>query len=262
MILVGFFQAFGSAWAYGILGQFEKCGKKATLAFMAASFFPIFLACGLWYGLESDDAGWIGAVAGFVLYGLGLVIVQHFVTSHLSTLEDSSVTSRQLWWELYFGNIQGLRAKIEPVIGRIPFSWIFLIKHFIPHALIVLFVNLASSTTGFSKDANGDDIPGTDNSQFGHYGHYSTDPYQVLGILTFVFAAFLFLAGLVVPRLYAPLAKPQTPEAMEELEQYMSKEEYEKLRALYKYAPEKEKSVDREEEEAEEAIGDEGSFAA
>lgn len=69
MILVGFFQAFGSAWAYGILGQFEKCGKTATLAFMAASFFPIFLACGLWYGLESDDAGWIGAVAGFVLYG-------------------------------------------------------------------------------------------------------------------------------------------------------------------------------------------------
>lgn len=74
MIIVGFFEAFGSAWAYGILDQFEKCGKKATLGFMAANFLSVFLACGLWYGLPpkasgDTDAVWAGFIGGFMMYG-------------------------------------------------------------------------------------------------------------------------------------------------------------------------------------------------
>lgn len=180
------------------------------------------------------------------------MLVKRFLSDHLAAMDDSSNKSMDdLWWELYFGNIEALRAKIEPVIGRIPFAWVFLMKHFIPHVLIILFVNLAQSETGYATDDDGEEIPGTNNPQFGHYGHYATRPYQILGIMTFVFASFLFLAGLVLPQLYEPLAMPQTLEAMAELEQYMTKEEYEKLSVKYNFAPGKGESQEKEETETE-----------
>mmetsp|Transcript_5053 Transcript_5053/g.7935 ORF Transcript_5053/g.7935 Transcript_5053/m.7935 type:complete len:154 (-) Transcript_5053:725-1186(-) len=43
MILVGFFEAFGSAWAYDILGQFERLSPAVVWSFMVANFGAIFL---------------------------------------------------------------------------------------------------------------------------------------------------------------------------------------------------------------------------
>ena len=43
----------------------------------------------------------------------------------------------------------------------------------------------------------------------GHYGGYVTEPFQILGILTFVFAASLFTIGFVFPQAYYFLRLPE-----------------------------------------------------
>eukprot|EP00977_Amphora_coffeiformis_P002915 scaffold561_cov162-Amphora_coffeaeformis.AAC.16 len=53
-----------------------------------------------------------------------------------------------------------------------------------------------------TKNANGD-------SKFGNYGDYRTEPYQILGVLTFVFAASLFTIGFVFPWAYEPFRLPE-----------------------------------------------------
>jgi hypothetical protein len=89
-----------------------------------------------------------------------------------------------------------LRDKIEPVIGHFPYGWCFLNKQFIPQLLLILFVNLSQSPTESGQPV------------FGHYGSYVTKPFQVLGILTFVFAAAIFTLGFVFPEAYKPLRLP------------------------------------------------------
>ncbi len=50
---------------------------------------------------------------------------------------------------------------------------------------------------------------GVGNPIFGGYGVYEVMPYQVVGILTVVFALVLVIIGAVFPKLYEPLAMPQ-----------------------------------------------------
>jgi len=83
------------------------------------------------------------------------------------------------------------------VIGDVPFLWCFLIKQFIPHVLIILFINLATS-----KRSNGDPL-------FGNFGGYENQPFQALGILTFVFTLVLVIVGVIFPQLYETLALAQ-----------------------------------------------------
>merc|ERR1712232_726857 len=91
------------------------------------------------------------------------------------------------------GNISRLRDQMQPVIGYTPFLWVILMKNFVPHVLIVLFINLCASPNGA-----------------GTYGDFAIRPYQLLGLLCFILAIFLFLVGLLVPEVYEPLALPQT----------------------------------------------------
>jgi hypothetical protein len=72
----------------------------------------------------------------------------------------------------------------------------------------VLFVSAA-----VTDNADGD-------PNFGNYGGgYPANPYQVLGILSFVFAAFLFLIRFVFHQVYAPLATPFAMEVDAEMKQ-------------------------------------------
>merc|ERR1712025_692578 len=107
----------------------------------------------------------------------------------------------------YFGNIVALRDRMKGVIGGVPFIWCVLMKHFIPHVLIILFINLAQT-----KNEDG-------KPKLGNYGEYRS-PYQVMGCLVVAFTLVLFLVGVFLPNLYAPLALPQTEEAKQELEKY------------------------------------------
>ena len=77
--------------------------------------------------------------------------------------------------------------------------WAVLIKHFIPQVLLVLF-----SLGCAAKTPSG-------QTEFGHYGGYPMTPYQVLGIMTVVFVAFLFFSSLIAPKLYDVFEKVDSP---------------------------------------------------
>jgi len=192
LLLVGFLETFGAAWAYGILDMYQNIGVPATLAFMIGNFFPVLLACCLWFGLQNGSEVWAGFIALFGGWLAGAIVTDYFLRQRVAQ-EPERWTRNSIWWECSFGNIERLRTRIQPVVGWIPFEWAILMKYFIPQVLIILFVNLCASENGAGK-----------------YGEYSIRPYQILGLLTFVFAIFVFFVGVVVPEVYEPLALPQT----------------------------------------------------
>jgi hypothetical protein len=195
MIVVGFFEAFGSGWAYGMVHQMELLGTAPVVSYVCANFLCVFVACGLWFGVDIDNAAWSGFAGLICTYLAGMAVTAFYLKARLA--QDDLYTWKSIWWELGFGNIIRLRDRITPMIGPVPFLWCFLIKQFIPHVLIILFINLARSDNGA-----GDPI-------FGGYGEYEDKPYQVLGILSFVFALVVVLIGAIAPKLYEPLALPQ-----------------------------------------------------
>ena len=239
MILVGFFESFGAAWAYGLTEQVEKCGKHAVIAFMFANFGGVGLGCALWFGLN-ENAVWGGFVGGILFYLAGVGMTGYFLKQKLAEDNEDKLTMSDLFGEIYMGNILSLRDRIQPVIGTVPTIWCVLMKHIIPQVLIVLFVNLARSDNG-----EGEPI-------FGGYGSYVTWPFQVLGMLTFIFALVIFVVGLAVPNLYAPLAQPQTKEAEELLESYGKKSSAKEVeKSVEEVGPEKQIAIGSSEEEEE-----------
>jgi hypothetical protein len=160
---------------------------------------------------KGNDAVVVGLRFEVILfYVAGVGVSGYYLKKTLAQDTENKWTMKSLFWELYMGNIVFLRDRIQPVIGNIPFIWCVLMKHVIPHLLIILFINLAQSDNG-----EGDAI-------FGGYGGYATSPFQILGILTWVFALFIFLAGVGFPKLYEPLALPQIKEGEEEMSKYMT----------------------------------------
>jgi len=207
MILVGFFEAFGSAWAYDIIGQIERQSAPVVYSFMVANFGAVILGCILWYSLPAESAVW-GGFVGYVLWYFAFLAVTGVYINKVVASSNGKWTTMSMWWEVYFGNIVSLRDRMQEVIGNVPFIWCVLMKHFIPHVLIILFVNLAQSKTD-------EGLP-----VLGNYSGYPNNPYQVLGIIVVAFTLVLFLGGVAFPNLYAPLALPQTDEAKAELEKY------------------------------------------
>lgn len=189
MLLVGFLEAFGAAWACGILDLYKSIGVKATISYMVANFFPILIACGFWF---SDYEAWVGFVVMLGGFVIGFLVTHWYLMERMEQQPDEW-TVRSIWFECAYGNISRLREQIQPVIGHIPFVWVILMKNFVPQVLVVLFINLCASSNGA-----------------GSYGGYAIRPYQLLGLLCFIFAIFLFLVGLLVPEVYEPLALPQT----------------------------------------------------
>lgn len=209
MLLVGFFECFAAGWVYGLKPTIEKCGLPAVANYWMANFFSILVACCVWFGVPGPNAVWGGFIA---LIGSWLVFAELaviFLAFNMKNHPDS--TWNEMLWELSFKNVFDLKERIEPVTKWIPGIWCILIKQFLPHLLIVLFINLAQSKTS-------DGVP-----VFGNYGGYPDDPFQVMGILTFLFALFLVTIGLIFPKVYFPLALPEghaalDPEAMHEKE--------------------------------------------
>ncbi|KAL7528211.1 hypothetical protein ACHAWF_002478, partial [Thalassiosira exigua] len=115
---------------------------------------------------------------------------------------DNTKTWRDMWYDLLMRNVMDLSRDLSEVVGWMPHAvWGFLIKHFIPPIIIILFA--------LGADATNDDGVKT----FGHYGGYP-QRYQVLGILVVVFAGFLFVSSLVFPKMYEGLQRPRE-ESME-----------------------------------------------
>lgn len=189
MLIVGCFECMGAGWVYGIDKTLSKCGMPAFATYFLANFGSVLVACGIWFGTGNVGAGF-GALFGF--YAVFLAISLFLLKQHTV----GTMSFGEAVWALSFENIFDLKERIEPVVQWIPGIWCFLIKQFLPHLLIILFINLAQSKTG-----DGDAI-------FGGYGGYSMDPYQIMGILTFVFTVVAFTVGFLFPQFYEPLALP------------------------------------------------------
>ena len=113
--------------------------------YMASNFIPVFVACGIWFGVDRDDGGvWGGFVALLGGYAVGMVMTMLVLQDKMLS-EPDRWTWKSIFWELSFKNIYSLTERIEPVVGHIPFVWCVLVKQFIPPILLILFVNLARS---------------------------------------------------------------------------------------------------------------------
>lgn len=228
MLLVGFFETFAAGWVYAIGEQIETCGLAAVFFYFFAQFGSIIVASGIWFGVPAKNGGIWGGFVALVLFFLVFFTVSLFF---LRKKMDSSKTFKELLWALTFKNVFELRNCIQPTIKYIPSLWCLLIKQFIPHVLIILFVNLATTQgKGFN------------------YSGYPAQPYQILGIMTFVFAIFLFSVGIAFPPIYSCLALPESHASY----QFLADGTHDDEKGIDKDG-EVEKSVDDNAAEAEEA---------
>jgi len=178
MIMVGFFESFGLGWIYGIENQIDKFGKLPVFAYMFTHFGSVLFGSAFWFGLDDvKTAEWAGAISFLVLALVSLIATMCFMPEG-TTFKD-----------LAMGNILEYKERVEGTIGIVPYAWCFLIKNFVPQVLLILFINLADS-----KD-----------NKFGDYSGYPNWPYQVLGILAFVFLFVIVLVGIIIPETYGIL---------------------------------------------------------
>ena len=192
MLIVGFFESFAIGWIYGIENQIAKYGYIIVFTYMFGNFGSIILASIVWFGLQSIWGGFV-ALVSFYLFFMTITIVMLMNKRR----ESRSETLWNTIYNLAFGNILSFKAKAEPTINIVPTVWCYIIKQFVPHVLLVLFINLAQTKT-FIEDGKG--LP-----KFGNYEFYVFFPYQLLGVLAFVFAAALFVGAIAFPDLFAIL---------------------------------------------------------
>jgi hypothetical protein len=186
---------------YGIEDQIQKFGKTIVFTYIFANFGSVLFGCGFWYGVQNV---WSGFVALFLFYTVFIAVTLFMLYKKKSADASSGSSLGEMCYDLALGNVLSFKKKYESLAGTIPWIWCFLIKQFIPHVLVILFVNLAQSKTADGR------------SKFGHYEGYVALPYQVLGTLTFVFAMVLFLAGIIFPNIYAALDTHEEVEVKEE----------------------------------------------
>jgi hypothetical protein len=120
--------------------------------------------------------------------------------------EPDKWTWNSIIWEVSFANVMHLRDRLSHSIGFLPETWAYMMKQFIPHVILILFVNLAASQTDDGE------------TLFGNYGGYRAWPFQYIGYGTVVFAGFLFLIGLVFPDVYNGLTLVDTKTLIAEAE--------------------------------------------
>jgi len=153
---------------------------------MFANFGGVAVSSGLWFGLKNT---WAGFVSLILIYGV-------FTGAAIRLMKPKVESSQSGLYTLFWGNIAQLRDELQPVIGWVPNAWCFLIKHFIPQILLILFIN--GTTAKVARDS--------DKAKFGHYGGYELWPYQFLGIICVVLISIVFLVGVVFPDAYKSFA--------------------------------------------------------
>jgi SNF family Na+-dependent transporter len=199
MLLVGGFECYAAGWVYNIEGQFERLGQNTVIAYHVTTFGSVTLASILWFGIsDADTALWAGFVGWVISYIAGMFFVTFLLKKKMQA--DPSLTLKGMYYDLTMRNAMELKSDLSESAGYLPTFWIVLVKHFIPPLIIILFALDTSS------------------GKFGAYGGYPVTPYQVLGIMTVVFAAFLFISSMVYPKMYSALEKPKNEEAPEEEE--------------------------------------------
>jgi len=195
MLFVGGIECFAAGWIYNIEEQIETLGASVVVAYIVTTFGSVVVACALWFGINDSDpdtALWAGFVGLIACYVIGMAFV--FFMMHKKKQTDPGLTWGGMCYALFMKNIMDLKRDLSQVVGFMPTIWAFLVKHFIPPIILILFAL------------------GADSKQFWSYEDYEKWPYQVLGILIVIFVGFLFISSLVFPQMYDFLSKPGQPE--------------------------------------------------
>jgi solute carrier family 6 GABA transporter-like protein 1 len=189
-LIIGLFETFGAGWMYGIDKQVDSLGAGPVYAWIFTNFGSVIVACCIWFGQDiSKGPAGNGFIALFVIFFAGLGLTLGLLNNKMKQ-EPGKWTWSTIMYELTLSNVMELRERLEAVVGWMPWAWAFLIKNFIPHVLLILFVNLAASELK----------PG--EPQFGNYGGYDDVPYQLTGIICFCFGAIFMVIGFFVPALF------------------------------------------------------------
>jgi hypothetical protein len=198
MLLVGGAECFAAGWIYNIEEQVDNLGASIVFSFMWTIFGSVILACILWFGIsDKDTAVWAGFLGLVIFFVFGMSFVCYLM--YKKKQEQDLWSCRSMFYDLMFRSMVDLRDDLSGVVGYIPVAWSVLVKYFIPPVLIVLFSLGCAAKTSKGETA------------FGHYGGYPLLPYQMLGILTVVFAGFLFFSSLIMPQLYSAFQKSNSP---------------------------------------------------
>lgn len=179
-------------WVFGHEKQIESVGKTLVYTYMGVTFVPLLIASGFWWGLDSGASVWAGFVAYFVTYGAGMGVVV-LLARKAAIQYGKSLGS--VMHTLTIGNVQDLKKVLETHSGEgaIPMIWAVNMKHVMPQALILCFINLIAT-----KVKVGDEM----KPSFANYGGYDNWPYQAVGIVVFCVGLGAFLVGLFFPSLY------------------------------------------------------------
>jgi hypothetical protein len=148
ILFLGFCKAISAGWIYGMGSQMEKLGYNIVYGYFGTTFGSLLFASLVWFGVKGDTAI-LGLVCLLVIYGCGVTYCHHNMKGLVD--EDQGVTMRTLLEELLMGNVLRLRAELSTSVGYMPWIWAFLMKHFIPQVLMVLFFNLFFCKTYHGK---------------------------------------------------------------------------------------------------------------
>ena len=197
---MGFLEALGAGWIYGIEDQIANLGAAPVASYFTTNFLCVIVASSIWFNraMPNDNQVWGGFLALFLVAGAGLMLTFFFLAKKKAQ-EPDKWTWSSMMYELGLKNVMALREELESTVGWMPWLWAFMIKCFIPHVLLILFINLM-----LSGNTDGEPL-------FGNYG-------------TFEFLSF-YQSGYEIPRfplLFFILFTPNTTAVSFLLQETMS----------------------------------------
>jgi len=195
MIMIGFCKTLSAGWIYGLDNQLATFGPKIVYGYMLTTFGSVIIACIIWFWIPYDTEV-VGFLLLFLSYGVGMLICAKEIKDFVAHNPDRGFTVKSALYELSMGNILQLKTALESSVGKIPVAWPYLIKHFIPQILLVLFFNLTGSRNDLGETV---------------FGHYEAFPFvfQMVGIFVVVVAVIIFSIGVKRPETFEKIASLQ-----------------------------------------------------
>ena len=197
VLFLGFCKSINTGWIYNMKQQVHNLHGKWNIVYMyfGTTFCSFLFASLVWFGVKGNTF-WLGLFSLIVIYGSGICYCLYNLQNLIN--EDNSISMKFLRNELLMGNILELRSELSSsgvVDGtnngyNLPWIWALLMKHFIPQALLVLFINLFFEQTEYG------------NIEFGNYNQYQTWPFQVVGVSTVLCVMGMVFIGVLNSKIY------------------------------------------------------------
>jgi hypothetical protein len=197
VLFLGFCRSITTGWIYSMKKQVTNLNGKWNIVYMyfGTTFCSFLFASLVWFGVKGNTF-LLGLFSLIVIYGSGIWYCMFNLQNLVN--EDNSISMIFLRYELLMGNILELCTELSSsgvVDGtnngfNLPWIWALLMKHFIPQALLVLFINLFFEQTEYG------------NIEFGNYNQYQTWPFQVVGVSTVLCVMGMVFIGVLNSKIY------------------------------------------------------------